>query len=129
MVPAAEGAEGRARVAETAASFARALLSGDPHAAASYFTPTGRCLTPDGTEMVGRRAIAELLGQVTSSEHRLEIHGGRILLNDSVAFAAQHWTRSSDEPGASGFAATSVASLVLCRVGIRWQIAIAAPWL
>jgi ketosteroid isomerase-like protein len=129
VVRATEEAEGTARVAETTASFARALLSGDPYAAASFFAPTGRCLTPDGTQMVGRPAIAELLEQVTSSEHRLEIHGGRILLNESVAFASQHWTRRSEEPGAAAFATTSIASLVLCRAGARWQITIAAPWL
>lgn len=114
--------------AETADAFARALLAGDAVAAAAYFSPAARFLTPDGTEVSGRSSIGELLGQLVSSNQVLEIRTGRLLQADSVALCTQYWTRLSRDTRMEPFELASTAKLVLQRAKRDWQILIAAPW-
>jgi hypothetical protein len=150
------GAENSARAgaSTTAGRFAQALLGGNAKAAASYFSASGHCLTPDGTGISGRPAIAALLAQLTNSDHRLEIHAGRTIAADSiaellhlnrsdqpldiharrlapvegVALCTQYWTRSAAPTGRESFRATTTARLLLEREERAWQIAIALPW-
>ncbi|MBA3866366.1 MAG: DUF4440 domain-containing protein [Solirubrobacterales bacterium] len=114
--------------AETADAFARALLAGDAVAAAAYFSPLARFLTPDGTEVSGRSSIAELLEQLVSSNQVLEVRTGRTLRADSVALCTQYWTRLSRDTRVAPFELASTAKLVLQRGERDWQILIAAPW-
>jgi ketosteroid isomerase-like protein len=115
--------------AAIASAFAVALTGGDAEAAASYFSPVALFLTPDGTEVNGRRAIGGLLAQLTSSEQRLEIRRGRTVVNSPVALATQYWIRRSRRLDKERFEASSAARLVLTRssAGI-WEIVIASPW-
>ena len=113
---------------ETVLAFTRALLDGDTELAASCFSPLARLLTPDGTEISGRSAIGQLLGQMVTPDQRLQIRTGRILRADSVALCNQFWTRSSRAVAVEGFERTSTARLVLQRCEEHWQIMIAAPW-
>jgi hypothetical protein len=109
--------------AATTSAFGRALLERRPRVAAGYFSRSGAILTPDGTVMVGRGAITEVLGQLTASEQVLEIHVGRVVVNEDVALAIQYWRRRS-----RGHDSSTVARMVLTRSGARWEIVIANPW-
>jgi hypothetical protein len=119
--PPASGPPGGAEA--VARGFGRALLEGEPRAAASYFCPEGTILTPDGTEIVGRRAVAEVLGQITASEQELEIRVGRTLVNRDIAVNTQFWRRRRGPHDSR-----TVAWLVLARGGDGWKIVIASPW-
>jgi ketosteroid isomerase-like protein len=113
---------------ETVLAFTQALLDGDADAAATYFSPLARMATPDGTEVSGRAAIGQLLGQLVTPDQRLEIRTGRLLRADSVALCNQSWKRSSRAVAVEGFESASTARLVLQRCDGAWQILIAAPW-
>ena len=112
------------RAAEAASrSFARALLARDPAGAAGHLSPGACILTADGTEVLGRAAVREVLAQITSSGQELEILLGRTVVCGDLALAVQYWRRRS-----SGFDESTAARLVLAREGGRWAIAIASPW-
>jgi ketosteroid isomerase-like protein len=104
------------------------MVGGDPGAAASFFSAAAQFLTPDGTEVSGRPAIAQLLGQLTSSDQLLEIRTGRTVLGAGVALCTQYWVRRSRHDRGERFEAASTARLVLAQEELRWQIVIAAPW-
>lgn len=114
--------------AETSGAFARILLGGDATAAAAYFSTTAKLLTPDGTELSGRDAIAELLTQLIAPDQQLQILAGRTTATDTVALCTQYWTRTSRSLPSEGFESHSTARLMLTRTEQRWQIVIAAPW-
>jgi hypothetical protein len=107
--------------------FARALLAQDVDAAASWFAPGGRILTSDGTELIGRDRVREVLAQVTDSAQDLEIHPGRTVATDDIALSTQLWRRSNGQDGHTVYEAVSTARLVLARSD-RWEIVIASPW-
>ncbi len=149
------GARVPAAPSAVAGGFATALLAGDATSAASHFSTIGHCLTPDGTAIFGRPAIAALLAQLTASDHRLEIHAGRTIVADSVAallaqidtidrrlerharhltvaeelaLCTQYWTRSSAPASPERFRVRTTARFLLVREERTWQIAIASPW-
>jgi ketosteroid isomerase-like protein len=113
--------------AEVARAFGRALLARDAEAASSYLAAEVRMLSADGTELVGRAAARELLGQITDSGQELEIGIGRCVVGAGVAIATQYWRRSG-RGRETGFESASVARLVLARGEAGWEIAIASPW-
>jgi ketosteroid isomerase-like protein len=113
---------------ETALAFAQALVLGDAAAAAAYFSPLARLLTPDGTELGGRSSITELLEQLVTPDHKLEIRTGRVLRADSIALCQQYWRRCSRRAEVELHETTSTARLVMQRHEECWQIMIAAPW-
>ena len=115
------GAEGVAK------NFARALLARDPEAAASCFAPHARILTSDGTELIGRDRVREVLTQITDAAQRLETHSGRTVATDDLALTTQLWRRSAGRDDPSTYEAMSTARLVLAR-STRWEIVIASPW-
>lgn len=112
----------------SARGFARALLGRDAATAASYFSPGGRILTADGTEVVGREGIAEVLAQIASAWTELEIRVGTTVVGEGVALCTQFWRRSA--PGRDGdtFDSQTTARLVLVWRSEAWRIMIAAPW-
>lgn len=110
------GAEASAR------SFARALLVGDPRAAALHFARDAHLITPDGTEIVGRERIGAVLAQITASSQRLVIQAGRTVVHRETAICTQLWRRGD----AAGDLNT--ARFVLARLGGAWKIVIASPW-
>jgi uncharacterized protein (TIGR02246 family) len=110
-----------------ARGFARALLAQDAEAAASWFAPGARILTSDGTELIGRDRIREVLAQITDAAQKLEIQSGRTVATDDIALSTQLWRRSNRADGPSTYEATSTARLVLAR-SERWEIVIASPW-
>ena len=59
-------------------------------------TDSAHILTPDGTEVTGRARVAEVLRQITSSDHQLEIRVGRTVVTGSIALSLL----SSSETGA-----------------------------
>jgi uncharacterized protein (TIGR02246 family) len=123
-----EAGEARSSGAEAAArGFARALLAQDAEAAASWFAPHARFLTSDGTEVIGRERIREMLSQITDAAHELEIHVGRTIATEDVALTTQFWRRSNGRGAPSDYQAASTARLVLNR-STRWEIVIASPW-
>jgi ketosteroid isomerase-like protein len=109
----------------TARAFARALLARDPRAAVAHLCADARLVTPDGTEVCGREAIAAILSQLTSSDRALEIRAGRTVACEGLALCTQHWrwgeVDAEERPA-------SAARLVLARRGGAWRIAIACPW-
>ena len=111
-----------------AAEFAVALLDGDADAAATFFAADARLLTPDGTEVAGRPAIAEVLAQLIGPTQQLEIRSGRTLRVEGVALSIQYWKRSSSAAGVERFERQSTATLVLGRARGRWAILLASPW-
>ena len=118
---AATGAEAVSR------AFARAILARDPEAAASWFAPAGLILTADGTEVVGRARIAEVLTQITTAGNEPKISLGRTVTADRIAVCTQFWRRGGRPTHGRGYGAESVAQFVLC-FDVRWEIAIADPW-
>lgn len=110
-----------------ARGFARALLAQDVEAAASWFAPGARILTSDGTELIGRDRIREVLAQITEGAQELEIHPGRTVATDDIALATQMWRRTAGPDNPSEYEAVSTARLVLARSD-RWEIVIASPW-
>jgi uncharacterized protein (TIGR02246 family) len=110
-----------------ARGFARALLAQDAEAAASWFAPGARILTSDGTELIGRDRIREVLAQITDAAQKLEIQAGRTVATEHVALSTQLWRRSSRAEGSAAYEATTMARLVLARSD-RWEIVIASPW-
>jgi uncharacterized protein (TIGR02246 family) len=110
-----------------ARGFARALLAQDADGAASWFAPGARILTSDGTELIGRDRVREVLAQITAAEQKLEIHSGRTVATEDIALSTQLWRRSSRAGGPAAYEATSTARLVLARSN-RWEIVIASPW-
>lgn len=113
---------------ETALDFAQALIRGNAAGAAAHFSPLARLLTPDGTELAGHSAIAELLDQLVTADHKLEIRTGRVLRADSIALCQQYWKRSSRGGAVERYETSSTARLVMQRQDECWQIMIAAPW-
>ena len=110
-----------------ARGFARALLAQDVDAATSWFAPGARILTFDGTELVGRERVREVLAQITGAAQKLEIQSGRTVATEDIALSTQLWRRSNGGEGPSAYETTSTARLVLAR-SERWEIVIASPW-
>ena len=110
----------------TSRAFGRALLVGDPRAAARGPTADARMLSADGTELSGREQAFELLRQITASKQALKIRIGRCVVAGGIALCTQYWQRST--PGPGGHDSSTIARLVMVRSGARWQIAIASPW-
>lgn len=108
-------------------AFARAILARDPRAAASWFAPAGLILTADGTEVVGRVRVAEVLTQITAPGQEMKISLGRTVTACGVAACAQFWRRQSRAADGRGHEAETVAQFVLTFC-MRWEIAIADPW-
>jgi ketosteroid isomerase-like protein len=120
--------EGDLRGAAAAArGFAAALLARDAEGAATYLAVDSCILTPDGTEVVGRSAVWEVLAQISASGQELEIRLGRTVARGDVALSTQFWRRRSVGE-AGGFDKSTVTRLVLSRDAGRWSIAIASPW-
>jgi ketosteroid isomerase-like protein len=109
-------------------AFARAMVSRDALAAASYFSHAARMLTPDGTEVRGRLQIVEVLRQVTDASAELEISVGHSVVGEGVAFCTQFWRRRAPGQKAGGFDSQTTARLVLAVREEGWRIMIAAPW-
>jgi ketosteroid isomerase-like protein len=116
--------DGASAIAE---AFGRALLARDPHAAAAFFSPAGRMLTPDGTEVSGREQIVGILRQITGSDQELEIRIGRSVVSETAALCTQIWRRRSGGRGES-FESSTMARLVLQLGAEGWKIAIASPF-
>jgi ketosteroid isomerase-like protein len=110
-----------------AKGFARALLAQDVEAATSWFAPGARILTSDGTELIGRDRVREVLTQIADAAQELEIHPGRTIATDDIALTTQLWRRSAGRDDPSEYEAVSTARLVLARAD-RWEIVIASPW-
>jgi ketosteroid isomerase-like protein len=109
-------------------AFARAILARDPQAAASWFAPAGLILTADGTEVVGRVRVAEVLTQITAPGQEMKISLGRTVTACGVAACTQFWRRLGRAvEGGPGYEAETVAQFVL-SFGVRWEITIADPW-
>jgi uncharacterized protein (TIGR02246 family) len=123
--PAGLDPEGAGAVAR---GFARAILARDAQAAASYFSRAACILTPDGTEVRGRGAIVEVLGQVTAAHTELEIRVGHSVVGEGVALCTQFWRRRAPGRKAGPFESQTTARLVLSRRDEGWRIMIAAPW-
>ena len=138
-----------------AGGFATALLAGDATSAASHFSTTGHCLTPDGTAIFGRPAIAALLAQldrlrlppgihagctivadsvaallaqIDTIDRRLERHARHLTAAEELALCTQYPTRSSAPASPERFRVRTTARFVLVREERAWQIAIASPW-
>jgi ketosteroid isomerase-like protein len=103
-------------------------MEGDAAAAVGCFSPQGRLLTPDGTEVAGRAAVSSVLAQLVGSEVRLEIRHGRTISSAGIALATQFWKRSAPQDGAERFEQASRATLVLGQEPTGWTIMIASPW-
>lgn len=111
----------------TIGAFCEALNRGDLDLACAYFTREACLVTPDGTTVSGRRAIAGILGQLIDARARVSVQLAAVLAAGDVALAHEQWNIRS---GVNGAAITreSKPTLVLQRVDSRWKLAIAAPW-
>ena len=80
-------------------------------------------VSADGTEIVGRQGIADLLAQIAGSQLGLRIRLGRTLQAGPVALATQIWDRDI-----TGYTVSSTAKLVLHESRGSWLILVASPW-
>jgi ketosteroid isomerase-like protein len=110
------------------ASFSAALLARDPIRAAACFAKDGRLLTPDGTEMTGRLAIAEVFRQLEGTSLRLTLEPGRITSSGPLALSVHRLVLSSAAKGVEPFERAFACCLTLRDDGTRWWIQLAAPW-
>jgi hypothetical protein len=69
--------------------------------------------------------VLSVLRQISSSDHRLEIRSGRIVVAEGVACCDRYWRRSVAD---GGHEQVRVVRLVLVRTAGRWEIVIAWPW-
>ncbi|MBS1675992.1 MAG: DUF4440 domain-containing protein [Actinobacteria bacterium] len=111
----------------TALAFGDALRRHDAAAAHAQLEPGARLLTADGTEVSDPESIGFVLAQLTAPGSRLDIAPRRTIVNGDVALCTQGWRlrAASDRPC---FERASSAFFLLRRSGLRWRIAIAAPW-
>jgi ketosteroid isomerase-like protein len=114
--------------AEVSRAFARALLAGDEEAAACHLSARACLLTADGTEILGRKGARELLGQITTAEHALEIRVGRSVVSGDIALSTQFWRRHSRPDSSTRYEQSSTARLVLAVEEQAWKIVILSPW-
>ncbi|HEX6455877.1 MAG TPA: nuclear transport factor 2 family protein [Solirubrobacterales bacterium] len=110
-----------------AGSLAAALVEGEAAAVGAFLAYDSRLLTPDGTEVRGRRGVVSVLAQLATPGQRLSIEAGQTIRTGAVAVCAQRWTLRSETAG-TPFERRSTGFLVLrCENG-RWWVVIAAPW-
>lgn len=114
--------------AEVSRAFARALLDGDEAAATNHLSNRACLLTADGTEILGRTGALELLRQITTAGHELEIRVGRSIASGDVALSTQFWRRRSPSASSTRYEQSSTARLVLALEGEVWKIVILSPW-
>lgn len=116
--------------AGTLRALEKALCGGDATAAAAYFSPKASLLTPDGTEIVGRRQIYKILMQLIGPDRGLKFDSPRILVVDRVAICSQRWTINSEVSGVDPFERAFASTMALHRRGTEgpWEILIAQPW-
>ncbi len=81
----------------------------------AYVSPEARLLTPDGTEMVGRRKIYEVLAQLTAPGPEIRLEAPRLLVAGPVALCLQRWTLRSRSAGAESFEQAFAATMALSR--------------
>lgn len=115
-------------VDDLVSAFSAALIAHDPVRVAACFAPDGRLLTPDGTEVGGRPAIARVFAQLGASNLRLSIEPGRIVCSGPVALCLHRLVLTSESKGAEPFEQEFPCSLFLHDDGGRWWVRLAAPW-
>jgi ketosteroid isomerase-like protein len=120
----------RQEAAQAVLAFAEALSAGDAAAAASCFSSNACLLTPDGTEVVGRTRIHEVLVQLTAPGRKIRFESPRIVTVDRVAVCSQRWTVSSAGTDAEIFEQSFGSTMALGRSDCQgpWQVLIAKPW-
>jgi ketosteroid isomerase-like protein len=96
----------------------------------AYVSPGARLLTPDGTEMVGREKIHEVLKQLTAPGSAIGLEAPRLLMAGPVALCLQRWTINSNGAGADSYEQSFLATMVLSRDdrGGGWLLTIANLW-
>jgi ketosteroid isomerase-like protein len=111
-------------------AFAAALAKSSPATAVACFARDARLLTPDGTEVVSRTRIREVLAQLTTSGLEIHFDSPRVLTVGPVALCSQRWKIGSSATGSEGFEQAFTCTTVLGRSAHtgRWQLLIAAPW-
>jgi len=107
--------------------FAAAISRGRLDVAVACLTRDACLVTPDGTAVHGREAIAGVLAQLIDARAEVSIELAAVLAAGDVALAHEHWQISSGSPGAELVRSTRP-TLVLRRVESQWKLAVAAPW-
>jgi ketosteroid isomerase-like protein len=107
--------------------FATAISRGRLDAAIACFSRDACLVTPDGTAVHGREAIAGVLAQLIDARAEVSMDVAAVLTAGDVALAHEHWRISSGGSGAE-FVRSTRPTLVLRRLESRWKLAVAAPW-
>jgi ketosteroid isomerase-like protein len=107
--------------------FASAISRGRLDAAVRCLTRDACLVTPDGTAMHGREAIAGVLAQLIDARAEVAVEVTAVLRAGDVALAHERWQiRSGGSEGE--FVRSTRPTLVLRQVESRWKLAVAAPW-
>jgi uncharacterized protein (TIGR02246 family) len=109
-------------------SFTSALSGGDLHGASTCFTREGCLITPDGTAVHGREAIAGVLAQLIARRTEIEIDRVVVRRAGDVALASGRVTMRSDGPEGTRFVQACDPTMVIHRVEGHWKLAVIAPW-
>lgn len=108
-------------------AFCEAINRAELERACVCFARDGCLITPDGTAVHGREAIAGILAQLIAARVEVSIDVAAMLEAGDVALAHQRWRIRSGGSGAV-FETSARPTLVLRRLESRWKLAVAAPW-
>lgn len=117
-----------ASVEEALRDFIEALGEGDLGGAAACFTREGCMITPDGTAVHGRAAVAGLLAQLIDRGTEIDVSQVVVRRAGDVALLGGRLTLSADGPLGARVFQTCRPTMAMRRVEGRWKIAILAPW-
>ena len=109
-------------------SFIAALSAGELSAATACFTREGCMVTPDGTAVHGRAAIAPILAQLIARRTEIEVEQLAIHTAKDVALAGGRLAIRSQGPDGSVLVQPCSPTVALQRVEGVWKIAVLAPW-
>jgi ketosteroid isomerase-like protein len=109
-------------------AFAAALGHGDLATAVNCLAPEVTLITPDATSVSGCGTVRGVLAQLIAAAPKIAFEFAAVIEAGPVAFAQQRWRISSELIAGSPHLQTLNPSFVVLRDGIRWHLAILAPW-
>lgn len=120
-----ESGPGPGRVVRT---FGKAITAGDAAAAAACFSSQACLLTPDGTEVIGREGIREVLSQLATTDSEIAFEQPRILTVGTAALCFQRWSMWLAGGAADRYERVAVSTSLLRHHGAKWELLVSAPW-
>jgi ketosteroid isomerase-like protein len=113
---------------EPCLAFPVLLSQGDLNGALRCLTRDACVLTPDGTAVHGRQAIAPVVAQLIASRLEVRVEFSKLLLAGDAAVAYQQWAVSRDGAGGARITQELRPTLFLHRIEGDWRLAIVLIW-